>query len=97
MLPFVHPPVAPPAARSAGNTRRLVKASRPALIDLRFKGDLWVVAHGDTAVVCLGDFPMGELAVSPFDVPALNHVLQAVRLGQARLQYRRQLHRLVVA
>ncbi|MFO0925498.1 MAG: hypothetical protein U0736_00445 [Gemmataceae bacterium] len=83
-----------PLTRPAAPYRRVVKASRPAIVDLRFKGDMWVVACEHTATVRLGDFAMGELSVCPFDLPALNHLLFQVRLGQARHQYLQQLQRL---
>jgi hypothetical protein len=79
----------------APTARRVVlKASRPALIDLRFKGDAWVVDRGSLAAVCLGDFPLGHVAVSPFDVPSLNRTFGQVRTGQARRYYARRLCRL---
>ncbi|MFO0877486.1 MAG: hypothetical protein U0840_08940 [Gemmataceae bacterium] len=73
--------------------RRSIKASRPALIDLRFKGDAWVVARGDRASVCLGDYPLTTLDVSTFDLPSLNRVLAQVRTGQARRNYVRKIKR----
>lgn len=73
-----------PLTRPATPSRRVVKAARPAIIDLRFKADLWVVGRENTATVRLGDFAMGEVAICPFDLPALNHLLFQVRLGQAR-------------
>ena len=78
-----------PAATPA--RRRTVKAVRPALIDLRFKGDPWVVDNRNgTVSVCLGDYRLLSVAVSPLDVPALNRTLAQVRLGQARRQYERR-------
>jgi hypothetical protein len=59
------------------------------LIDLRFKGDPWVVSHDGVAAVCLGDYPMSHLAALPLDLPSLNRTLQQVRLGQARRNYQR--------
>jgi hypothetical protein len=76
--------------------RVVIRASRPSLIDLRFKGDPWVVDNGATASVCLGDYPMTQIAASPFDVPTLNRALAQVRLGQARRNYMRQLRKLPV-
>jgi hypothetical protein len=57
------------------------------LTDLRFKGDAWVVA-GDpgTASLFLGNYSLVQIAVSPFDLPSLNRILQTVRLGEARRQ-----------
>ena len=74
------PPLVPPAP----SRRITIRACRPSFIDLRFKGDPWVVIKERQAAVCLGDFAMGQVAVSPLDVPSLNRVLQQVRFGQAR-------------
>jgi hypothetical protein len=64
--------------------RILMRASRPALHDLRFKGDACVVQErGDTAV-CLGDYRLTTLDATPLDVPAMNRAFLQVRLGQAR-------------
>ena len=64
------------------------------MIDLRFKGDPWVVTDGGLAAVCLGDYPMSRVAASPFDLPSLNRTLQQVRLGQARRNYLRRVRKL---
>jgi hypothetical protein len=81
----------PPSQRSLS---RVIRASRPSLVDLRFKGDPWVVQDGSQAAVCLGDYPMTQLAVAPFDVPSLNRTLQQIRLGQARRNYLRRIRKL---
>ena len=74
--------------------RVVIRASRPSLIDLRFKGDPWVVNHGAIAAVFLGDYPMVHIAASPFDLPTLNRTLQQVRHGQARRNYLRRSRKL---
>ncbi len=62
-----------------------VRAVRPALTDLRFKGDPCVVDNRDgTVSVCLGDYQLVRIFASPFDVASLNSTLAQVRLGQAR-------------
>jgi hypothetical protein len=89
-------PVATPVAplqRAASTRRVVIKASRPALIDLRFKGDAWVVVRGSLAAVCLGDYPLGHVAASPLDLPSLNRTLGQVRTGQARRNYARGIKR----
>jgi hypothetical protein len=69
----------------APGRRVTIRACRPSLIDLRFKGDPWVVAkEEEQAAVCLGDYSLGKVAVSPLDVPSLNRCLLQVRFGQAR-------------
>ncbi len=91
MVDFTYPP---PPDRPTG--RVAIRTSRPSLIDLRFKGDLWVVPDGFLAAVCLGDYPMAHVAASPFDLPSLNRTLQQVRLGQARRNYHRRVRKFEV-
>ncbi len=87
MLPTLPPP-GPLLERPA----RLVtmRASRPSLIDLRFKGDPWIVADGARGSVRLGDYPLAQVVVSPLDLPSLNSTLWQIRLGQARRNYPRR-------
>jgi hypothetical protein len=87
------PPIVPPAPVS----RISIRACRPSLIDLRFKGDPWVVVKERDAAVCLGDFSLGQVSVSPLDVPSLNRFLLQVRFGQARRNYSRRLRKLGAA
>lgn len=88
-------PLQPPLPSRPPGTRRVrLKASRPSLIDLRFRGDAWVVANGTRASVCLGDYSLSQLSVSPIDVPSLNRVLAQLRLGQARRNYLGRLRKL---
>ena len=82
-----------PIDRSVFTRPVVLKASRPALIDLRFKGDAWVVARGRVASVCLGDFPLGHVAISPLDIVSLNRTLGQVRTGQARRACHQRLRR----
>ncbi|MFO0844035.1 MAG: hypothetical protein U0797_16815 [Gemmataceae bacterium] len=80
--------------REPTRRRQTCKTSRPALIDLRFKGDAWVVAQGPLAVVCLGDFALSLVPAGPFDLQTLNHLFAQVRTGQARRNYMRKVQRL---
>jgi hypothetical protein len=60
-------------------------------MDLRFKGDPWVVDNGDgTASVCLDAYRLLDLRVSPLDLPGLNRTFAQLRLGQARRQCERR-------
>lgn len=86
------PPVSP--LREPTKRRTALKTTRPALIDLRFKGDAWVVERGPLAAVCLGDFALGLVATGPFDLATLNHIFAQVRTGQARRNYMRRVQRL---
>jgi hypothetical protein len=72
----------PPQMRTP--RRVAIPAMRPALNDLRFKGDACVVSAEDDAAVCLGDYQLTRLALTPLDVPAMNRAFLQVRLGQAR-------------
>ncbi len=83
------PPIVTPLPYPPPSRRVALRACRPSLIDLRFKGDPWVVEADGRAAVCLGDYSLGQLRVSPLDVPSLNRALMQVRLGQARRSSRR--------
>jgi hypothetical protein len=87
--PIVTPREYPPAAR-----RGAIRACRPSLIDLRFKGDPWVVADDCRAAVCLGDYALGQVEVCVLDVPSLNRTLQQIRIGQARRSYVRRVRKM---
>jgi hypothetical protein len=71
-----------------------IKATRPALIDLRFKGDAWIVCEDHRALVQLGDTLLTNLPITRFDLPALNRTFQQVRIGQARRNYIRRIKKL---
>jgi hypothetical protein len=87
------PPLVTPLPRVNVTRRVIFRSYRPSLIDLRFKGDPWVVEHDRQAAVCLGDFPLGQVGVSPLDVPSLNRFLMQVRVGQARRNGSRRTHK----
>lgn len=85
---------ATPLNRAAGIRRVTLKAVRPSLTDLRFKEDTWVVRHGADATVCLGDYPLGYIAVTPLEMPTLNRILGQIRTGQARRNCLRRVRRI---
>lgn len=72
--------------RPAKKSRVTVRATRPSIVDLRFREDAWVVEDEDRACVCLGNYSFGGLSVTCFDMPALNSLFGTVRVGQARRQ-----------
>ena len=76
----------PRPTRSSKRVRIVLRATRPSFVDLRFREDAWVVAGEGRATVRLGDYQLGGLAVTSLDVPALNRLFFAVRVGQARRQ-----------
>ena len=71
-------------ARLPKTGRVSVRATRPAIVDLRFREDAWIVAGEGRARVCLGDYRMCEFAATSLDVPGLNNLFVSVRVGQAR-------------
>ena len=80
--------------REATIRKVTIKTTRPALTDLRFKGDAWIVGGGSAAAVCLGDYALGQVLLTPLDVPSLNRTLSQVRTGQARRNHVRRLHQM---
>jgi hypothetical protein len=82
---FGNPAMTPSPSEQASAPRKVVvRATRPALTDLGSRGDAWLVGEGAVAAVCRGDRRLGQLAVTPLDLPSLNRALWQVRLGQAR-------------
>lgn len=80
---------------SSQSPQKLVRAVRPALVDLRFRGDPGVLAQEEgQAGLYLGRYCLLNIAVSPFDVPVLNRALLQLRLGQARRQLNLQRRKL---
>jgi hypothetical protein len=88
MLDLAPPPLS--STRRIAPRKVVIRATRPALNDLRFTGDACVVGDGQVAAVCLGDYRMGHLAVTPFDVPSLNSTFWQIRLGEARRSFARR-------
>ena len=88
------PDLATPPTATIPSRRVTLRACRPSLIDLRFKGDPWVVGDERRAAVCLGDYSLGQVHICSLDVPSLNRALLQIRLGQARRNYVRRLRKL---
>lgn len=78
--------VAAPDALSPRRTMRriVLKATRPALSDLRFKGEPDVIADGGGAAVRLGRYTLTNVACTALDVASLARTFCGVRTGQAR-------------
>lgn len=75
-------PQSPTVARPL--SRRL-RSVRPSLLDLRFTGDPWVVPQPDgTASLCLDDYQLLHVQLSPLDVPSFNRTVLGMRHLQAR-------------
>ncbi|MFM7148347.1 MAG: hypothetical protein ACKO23_00730 [Gemmataceae bacterium] len=62
----------------------ILRTSRPALTDLRFREDVWVVLENDEAHLCLGDFALSMFPICSFDLPSLNRLLVRVRRSTTR-------------
>ena len=74
-----------PSPTSARPLSRRLRSVRPSLLDLRFTGDPWVVAHQDgTASLCLDDYQLLHVRLLPLDVPSFNRTLLGMRHLQAR-------------
>jgi hypothetical protein len=84
MTPSSSAPTRLPLAPTRTPRKRVIQATRPALIDLHRKEDVWLVGKGRQGIIYLGDQRLLDLAVTPFDLPTLNRTLWQVRLGQAR-------------
>ena len=64
--------------------RVVLRATRPALNDLRFKGQADVWADGKEAVVGLGAYELTRVTITPLDLPSLSRTFGDIRTGQAR-------------
>ncbi len=81
----------PRALHGAGSLASL-RCVRPSLLDLRFRGDPWVVDHQDgTASVHLDNYRLGRIQTTPFDLPSLNQLWLQLRQWQVRRCYFHQL------
>ena len=72
------------AVTHSGSRKVVIRATRPALTDLRLKEDAWLVGKRGGAVLYPGDRRLLQVAATPLDLPSLNRTLWEVRLGQAR-------------
>lgn len=64
--------------------RITIKATRPALNDLRFRGEADVRPEGDRAAVCLGNYQLTHVDCTPLDFATLTRTFNDIRTGQAR-------------
>jgi hypothetical protein len=56
-----------------------LRCVRPALIDPRFKGDVWIVDQGNGVLALrLGDYSLTQFLGLPLDLPSLNQRLDQV-------------------
>jgi hypothetical protein len=61
------------------------RTMRPSLLDLRFRGDAWIVASGEgTLALCLGTYQLTNFRGLPLDLPSLNQLLDRVRNRRQR-------------
>ncbi len=86
MLVLIMSSVAFPEPLAPRQTMRRIalRATRPALNDLRFKGEADVLADGDEAAVCVGTYELTRVQCTPLDVASLSRTFSDLRTGQAR-------------
>jgi hypothetical protein len=75
-----------PRQRKGVQTRRNasspLRSTRPSLLDVRFTGDPWVAPGPEGAALCLDDYCLVRVIVSPLDVPSFYQTV--LRMRQAR-------------
>jgi hypothetical protein len=60
----------------------LMRSFRPSLLDPRFTGDPWIVAHEDgTAALCLDGYQLTRIRLVTLDLPSLNRAFSQLRQG----------------
>ncbi|NBO92225.1 MAG: hypothetical protein EBV06_07905 [Planctomycetia bacterium] len=64
--------------------RFALRAVRPALNDLRFKGDADVVTRDEGVAICIGNYELTQVECTSLDHPSLYRAFNAIRVGQAR-------------
>jgi hypothetical protein len=75
----------PTSTTSSPARRALLRMVRPSLLDLRFRGDHWIVPQSDCSCsVCLGDYRLASIQTLPLDLPSLNQVLDRMRSRRPR-------------
>jgi hypothetical protein len=77
------PPRRPDLHRSM--RRITLKMVRPSILDIRFRGDSWVVDRQDgTFTLFLGDFCLASITAVPLDLHSLNQTLDRIRHRRPR-------------
>jgi hypothetical protein len=62
----------------------VLRATRPALNDLRFKGEADVLPTDCGARLCLGRYELTRLECTPLDLPSLARLFNDLRIAEAR-------------
>jgi hypothetical protein len=83
--------LSPTDASSSCRTTFYLQTVRPAMLDLRFKGEADVLATPDGACLCLGRYELTRLNCTPLDVPSLSRLFQELRVATARRLLSRRL------
>jgi hypothetical protein len=69
------------------NASSPLRSTRPSLLDVRFTGDPWVASGPEgAAALCLDDYCLVRVIVSPLDVPSFYQTV--LRMRQARCRGR---------
>jgi hypothetical protein len=83
-----------PPQRRAGyhhSFRRItLRMMRPSLLDLRFRGDSWLVERQEgTFTLFLGDFCLANIEAVALDLPSLNQTVDRIRHRRPRPTFKR--------
>jgi hypothetical protein len=87
MFPLTQPHVTKPQVQQPSShtngTVVMMRSYRPSLLDPRFTGDPWIVAHDeDTAALCLDGYQLTRIRLVALDLPSLNRVFSQLRQGR---------------
>lgn len=75
------------SSESACSPVRPLKTVRPSLLDLRFKGDVWLVSQRDgPPALFLGGYQLVTVTALSLDLPTLNQLLDRARHVRPRWQ-----------
>jgi hypothetical protein len=70
--------------------RMTLRMMRPSLLDLRFRGDSWLVDRQDgTFSLLLGDFCLASIPGVPFDLHSMNQTVDRMRHSKPRPAFKR--------
>jgi hypothetical protein len=76
--------LAPSLLPRVGLRRVVLRAVRPALHDLRFKGEAEVLPTQCGVRLCLGAYELTRVDCTPLDLPCLSRLFHDLRTAEAR-------------
>jgi hypothetical protein len=74
----------PPTSPLPRSGPLVLRAVRPAMNDLRFKGEAEVLPTDRGARLCLGRYELTRLECTPLDLPSLARLFHDLRIAEAR-------------